>query len=49
MLDSELDYADNDPFWDLFYDIENLLDYYQDDRIDHAFVTYRQWCQMVVF
>jgi hypothetical protein len=49
MIDTELDYAEDDPFWDTFYDLENLLDYWQDDRIDHAFVTYQQWADMVVF
>ena len=40
---------DDDVFWDTFYDLENLLDYWEDNRIDHAFVTYQQWADMVIF
>ena len=41
--------SDDSLFWDVFYDLENLLDYWQDDRIDHAFVPYRDWADMVMF
>jgi len=34
-------------FWDTYYDIENLLDYWQDDRIDHAYVSYADWAEML--
>ena len=38
-----------DAYWDTFYDLENLLDYWQDDRIDHAFVSYADWADMIDF
>ena len=41
---------DNDDlFWDTFYDMENLLDYWQDNRIDHTLVSYYEWANMVIF
>jgi hypothetical protein len=49
MTDTDFDFADDDPFWDTFYDLENLLDYWQDYRIDHAYVTQEQWRQMIDF
>ena len=36
-------------FWDTFYEVENLLDYWQDYRIDHAFVSYADWADMIDF
>ena len=38
-----------DVYWNTFYDVENLLDYWQDDRIDHAFVSYADWADMIDF
>ncbi len=51
-VDAELvwiNIPDDSTFWDVFYDLENLIDYWQDDRIDHAFVSYADWADMVMF
>ena len=32
-----------DCYWDTFYDIENLIDYWEDDRIDRLLISYNEW------
>ena len=54
MLNQDISWADlrrrmEDAYWDTFYDVENLLDYWQDDRIDHAFVSYADWADIIDF
>ena len=49
MVDNMTDWDDTDPFWDVFYAIENLIDYWVDDRIDHAYVSYGHWATMIDF
>lgn len=52
MLDNDPNFAfisDDDPFWDVYYAIENLIDYWYDDRIDHAFCSYAEWADITIF
>ena len=30
-------------YWDMFYDVENLVDYWEDDRIDRLLISYNEW------
>ena len=30
-------------YWDTFYDVENLVDYWEDDRIDRMICGYADW------
>ena len=32
-----------DCYWNTFYDIENLIDYWEDDRIDRLLISYNEW------
>ena len=32
-----------DVYWDTFYDVENLVDYWEDDRIDRLLISYNEW------
>jgi hypothetical protein len=32
-----------DCYWDTFYDIENLIDYWEDDRIDRMVCGFVDW------
>ena len=33
----------DDVYWDTFYDVENLIDYWEDDRIDRMICGYADW------
>ena len=33
----------DDVYWDTFYDVENLVDYWEDDRIDRLLISYDEW------
>ena len=46
---NKMQWSDDDPFWDTFYALENVLDYWTDHRIDHAFVSYGHWATMIDF
>ena len=32
-----------DCYWDTFSYIENLIDYWEDDRIDRLLISYNEW------
>ena len=48
MLSQDISWADlrrrmEDAYWDTFYDVENLVDYWEDDRIDRLLISYNEW------
>ena len=42
-------YGVDNPFWDTLEKLENVLKYWTDHRIDHAFVSYGHWATMIDF
>jgi len=30
-------------YWDTFYDVENLVEYWEDDTIDRLLISYDEW------